>query len=208
MNWQFYHVRCKTIETSIFNVNGDSLQSPLIYRDFRETAPLECGISNTPNSHTKAAITLMILSAPANWCNIPKFKPNKKRTRAVNLCFNLHCKCSLKFWLLTEWLAAAVLDESKCRGNHSLKSKRFDQSRSPITLSVGHSVRESLGEKVNKEQERANKARKGRKFITRLAIKLFKLQRKEKNDSEMCRWAFLRETRLKLNNIKQTFIML
>ena len=25
INWQFYHARCKTIETSIFNVNGDSL---------------------------------------------------------------------------------------------------------------------------------------------------------------------------------------
>ena len=34
-NWWFYHARCKTIETSIFNVNGDSLPGPLIIGTFR-----------------------------------------------------------------------------------------------------------------------------------------------------------------------------
>ena len=33
------HVTCKTIETSVFNENGDSLPGPVNYRDFRETGP-------------------------------------------------------------------------------------------------------------------------------------------------------------------------
>ena len=39
INWQFYHVRCKTIETSIFNVNGDSLPGLLIIGTFEKRAP-------------------------------------------------------------------------------------------------------------------------------------------------------------------------
>ena len=39
INWQFYHVRCKTIETSIFSVNGDSLPGPLIIGTFEKRAP-------------------------------------------------------------------------------------------------------------------------------------------------------------------------
>ena len=39
INWQFYRVRCKTIETSIFNVNGDSLLGPLIIGTFEKRAP-------------------------------------------------------------------------------------------------------------------------------------------------------------------------
>ena len=121
---------------------------------------------------------------------------NPIRKGPVNLCFNLGV--ALWFGLLTEWFAAAVLDESKCRRNHSLKRKStsFDQSRSP-----GRSLGKSMGAKTNK-------ARKGTKFITRLAIRLFKRPRKEKNDSEMSRCPFLRETRLNLNKIKQTFITL
>ena len=36
---QFYHVKCKTIETSIFNENGDSLPGPLIIGTFEKRAP-------------------------------------------------------------------------------------------------------------------------------------------------------------------------
>ena len=39
INWQFDHVRCKTIETSIFTVNGDSLPGPLIIGTFEKRAP-------------------------------------------------------------------------------------------------------------------------------------------------------------------------
>ena len=39
INWQFYHVRCKTIETSIFSVNGGSLPGPLIIGTFEKRAP-------------------------------------------------------------------------------------------------------------------------------------------------------------------------
>ena len=39
INWQFDHVRCKTIETSIFNVNGHSLPGPLIIGTFEKRAP-------------------------------------------------------------------------------------------------------------------------------------------------------------------------
>ena len=35
----YYHVRCKTVETSIFNVNGDSLPGPLIIGTFEKRAP-------------------------------------------------------------------------------------------------------------------------------------------------------------------------
>ena len=39
INWLFYHVRCKNIETSIFNVNGDSLPGSLIIGTFEKRAP-------------------------------------------------------------------------------------------------------------------------------------------------------------------------
>ena len=34
-----YHVRCKTIVTSILHVNNNSFTGPFNYRDFRETGP-------------------------------------------------------------------------------------------------------------------------------------------------------------------------
>ena len=40
INWQFYRVRCKTIETSVFNVNGDSLPGPLITGTFEKRRPV------------------------------------------------------------------------------------------------------------------------------------------------------------------------
>ena len=40
INWQFYRVRSKTIETSIFSVNGDSLPGPLIIGTFEKQAPV------------------------------------------------------------------------------------------------------------------------------------------------------------------------
>lgn len=46
---------------------------------------------------------------------------NLIRKGPVILCFNLGV--ALRFVILTEWFASAVLDESKCRGNHSLKKK-------------------------------------------------------------------------------------
>lgn len=77
------------------------------------------------------------------------------------MCFNLGV--ALRFGLLTEWFAAAVLDESKCRGNHSLKRKSFDQSRSLIAISVGHSVSrweqkqiKNRKELVKKEKEQSS----------------------------------------------------
>ena len=44
INWQFYHVRCKTIETLIFTVNVDSLPGPSIIGTFEKRAP---GLPNT-----------------------------------------------------------------------------------------------------------------------------------------------------------------
>ena len=48
INWQFYHVRCKTIETSIFNVNGDSLPGPLIIGTFEKQAPEALVLKTVP----------------------------------------------------------------------------------------------------------------------------------------------------------------
>ena len=39
VNSQFYHVRCKTIETSIFDGNRDSLPGPLVIGTFEKRAP-------------------------------------------------------------------------------------------------------------------------------------------------------------------------
>ena len=36
---KFYHVKCKAIETSTFNVNGNSLPGPIIIRTLKKRAP-------------------------------------------------------------------------------------------------------------------------------------------------------------------------
>ena len=41
-DWYFYHVRCKTIETSILHVNNNSFTGPLIIGAFEKRAPFLC----------------------------------------------------------------------------------------------------------------------------------------------------------------------